>query len=133
SAMKNDHQPVMLGELHEWINQPALVSLEVLDQRVELDASKIQSDALLDQSSVVLQAKVRVDAHVADHSAWVFKRCLGHQAIGVGVVGLISRPYRERGYEVDPRFVHPGNHLVRHERHNPRDLMNRDLLSTAHM
>ena len=100
---------------------------------MNFDSLQAKLDTFLQHLKRILRTVSGTQSHKTVNASRVLFHCLGDVPVGLSIIRRLSDTDRKSDDPVHPGIVHRLQHVLGHELHNRRDLMNGEFFSRAHM
>src|SRR5437867_5092809 len=105
----------------------------MFDQRMNFDALEPELDSFLQHPERVLWTVPRAEPHEAMNASRVPRHCVGDVPVGLSIIRGLSDTDGKSDDSIYSSAVHRLQHVLRHELHDRRNLVDGELFSRAHV
>src|SRR5712692_10632627 len=123
----------MLRRFHQRIDFFFVVGRAMFYERVNLDSFEAKLDAFLEYLEGVLWAVPRTEPHKSMNAPRVLLHRVGDVLVGFSVIRRLSYSDRKSDDSIHPGGGHRLQHVLRHEFHDRRNLMDGKFSSLSHV
>src|SRR3989338_3526985 len=133
AAVKENDQAVVLSRLHERIDLFFVVGRAIFDQGMNLYPFEPELDPFLQNLERILWTVSGTQPHEAVNASRVLFHSAGNVLVGLPVIRRLPYPDGKSNNPIYPGAIHRTQHVLRHEFHDRRNLVDGKLLSRPHV